>query len=688
MYNEDTMWFNQSLFFFKDQLYGSLSSFEISISTNSADFKRFSAPTLFLSIQSDSDRSKRFNILNYTDIVDLTIKLRRSLKNPELAFKQGTEIYLKYNNGKSLKVQFIESQSMNNEWLVVFEIRHNDSDFGKIIMPFSPVFMSLVKKFESYINNCDQMSISMVNRALFSNMIDKLQGIENAIKIIPSQIQTTNISNESYINHKESYDSSLNQNPPKTKSQVEPETETISIEVQKADEVTKNETVYPEEVLKKSVEHTVQNEFDSFMNDNIDKVDVPEIDKDDKVVEDKEKSFEIDSPLAEKVLNWDLMNLENVLYALITRESPFVKFNKMIETDIGFETLPDMTEEEEKTFTYISGLMFHTLLQNYSRNNAAFPPTVPVLSYEPKKCDIQNKILAIDVLMINAYLKLMRSKVESKVADAMENKAILHIAFRCFADPLLFAFIHKEDKNTIVGTVKERFKAFKAKGFFTKYDEYIKSYGLTEITLSEISNFVNSMIDNVLGKIPTILENLKGMKSRNEALLDSIDKYSLEQINELIKAEVEVKLANYEAVKDKFDDEITAIIDSARNVTPAHLKPTKKNGVITKDPNVYKYVYSYRNEIPKEYQDKLLDVLKNIGKNKFDWSGFPIDEIGDRVIIALYCWNNSSRSESYKIYVSELVEQCAMTKDLIIVKVKEELQTETRYQTEDEWSCL
>jgi len=195
------------------------------------------------------------------------------------------------------------------------------------------------------------------------------------------------------------------------------------------------------------------------------------------------------------------------------------------------------------------------------------------------------------------------------------------------------------------------------------------------------------MINSVLGKIPPISESLKGMKSRNEVLFDSIAKYSLEQINEIVKAEVEIKLANYEAVKDRFDKEIIDIIETARKVIPTKFDKPKNNGIV-KDPNVYKYVHSYRNEIPEEYRDKLLKTLSGIGKNRFDWKGFPIEEVGDRVVIALYCWNTSSRSESYKLFVSELVEQCAMTKDLIIAKVKDELQNETRYQTNDEWSDL
>jgi len=671
MYNEDIMYFNQQLFFFKDKLYGSVSSFEASISSNSTDMKRFSAPTLFLSIISDTDRSKRFNILNYQDTVDFVIKLRRALKNPKLAFETGNEIFLKYNNGKSFKVQFVQSQSMNNEWLVVFEIRHNDSDFGRVIMPFSPIFMSMIKKLESYINNCDQMSISMVNRAMFSNMIDRLQGIENAIKMLPTHLQS-NIQNESSMNHMDPYDAPLNQTPPKMKSEVQPEPES-------------KEPVNEED--KQAAE--VQNDFDSFVEDKIDDVVIPEVEKTDTVVKDKEEAFQLDSPLAEKVLNWNLKNLEDVIYALITRESPFVKFNEMIRGDIGFEILPDMSDQETKEFTYISSLMFHTLLQNYSRNSAPFPATIPILSYEPKTSEVQNKILATDILMINAYIKTMRAKLEDKVADAMENKAIFHIAFRCFSDPILFGFINENDKNTIAGTVCERFKAFKAKGFFKEYDEYIQSFKLTEINRTDISTFVTNMIDSVLGKIPPITENLKGMRSRNEVLFDSIAKYSLEQINELVKAEVEIKLANYEAVKDRFDEETIKIIDDARKVIPTKFDKPKKKGVITKDPNVFKYVYSYRKEIPEEYREKLLKALNGIGKNRFEWKGFPIEEVGDRVVIALYCWNTSSRSESYKIFVSELVEQCAMTKDLIIAKVKDELQNETQYQTEDEWSnCI
>lgn len=100
----------------------------------------------------------------------------------------------------------------------------------------------------------------------------------------------------------------------------------------------------------------------------------------------------------------------------------------------------------------------------------------------------------------------------------------------------------------------------------------------------------------------------------------------------------------------------------------------KKESSTKKQPHVYRLVNQYRNELPEQMRNVILEHLKKIGDKNFVWSYDELspEEVGENVLKILYIWNESDKKGSFKDFVANKFEQCILTKDLIIAKIRNE----------------
>ena len=627
MYNEDTSWFNQSLYSYKDNMFGSNSSFEVSISCNTNDFKYFSAPSLQLSIITITDKTRRTCNLSYVDVIDLILKIKQIQKDIKYAFDTGSQFLCKYQNGRSLTFSFLTAKQMNNEKVIEIDIRYNEGDFGKVYLPFGSVFLAFVKKLEIYSNTCDQLSISITNRFLYSNIFQQLSGMRGDIKGIPDQIST-------------------------------------SIEL------TSTPDIIPDSD-KLNVKNEIQDNFVGYVETEIDNIVVPEITS----TEKKEVIQEFNSPFIFKLLNGNIRVLEDLIFSYITKPNPFMELIRNISVLYEKEILPGFTDDDNKSYSYISSLIFHTHLQNYTKNNIPIPATTNILKYDGEEFTNQQIIeLLYDVFIIGCYIKIVRERLSDKEPDAIKNKSVLHIAYRCFTDVLIFSFLDKVDSNAIKTCISERFKSYSISGIFKEFDEILKSYGCTAINQMDINTFTSQIIDNIMGKKGDNITNFhNNLYHKNDVVLPSINKLSLEQINDLVKLEVEKKVnSNFNVSNTEFPEEILHYF-KAKTKTATIGKPnktTKVNG--KKEPHVYRLAKQYRNEIPETKREIILEHLKNISNSDFVWvfEELTPEELGENILKILYVWNESSKNGTFKEFVSEKFEQCMLSRELLITKIR------------------
>jgi len=667
MYSENTTWFNQSIFSYRDNIFGSNSTLELSISSNTNDFKYFSAPNLMITIIADSDRSRKNCNLSYVDLIDLVLRLRQIQKDISYTFESGAEILCKYQKMRTLKFSFKIAES-NQQQVVEIEIRHNESDFGKIYIPYGTIFLALIKKLETYANTCDQLSLSLVNRYLMTSILEVNNGMRNEIRGIPEQIACAVNPGlgraESVVVAHDGDDA------PAFKS------------------VTTSEDV--EKYTGQKLEDDTQDNFSGFIDENIDNIKIPEMEKIENNGPNKAHR-EFNSPLVYNILNGKIETIENLLYAVIAKPNPFIEFINTLKPSYEKDVLPQITDEEMNSYAYLSCLIFHTHLQNYSRTGTPIPSTTNILKYKsPEKIDTYNIELMYDILTLGSYIKIMRERIEDKEGDAMNNKSVLHLAFRCFTDILLFSFINKVDKNAIKSCVLERFNTYKEKGVFNTYNEILISYSCTPVTVLDMDTYVSGLVENVVGKGDDILTLHNDLYNADDVKLPSINNFNLEQINDLIKVEVEYKLGNYDNIdKASFSEDIISLFEKKKKITAKPKKDTVKKETVEKDPHVYRLVYQYRNEIPERLRETLLSYLKGIEKNDVVWEfETEIEEMGDNILKAIYAWNESEkgRSGTYKNFVANNFEQCMLTKDLILAKLK--IEDNDNSEESNEWDKL
>jgi hypothetical protein len=634
--NSNTKWFSQVLMTYKDKAYATEGYLRVSLSTNTEDFKYFNPPTLNISISNNYQKSINLNIQNAKDLLRAFKTVLSQLNGNEL------NVQRKYQKDTVLHFTF-KVDPNNNQRIVVIEIRNNESDFTKIVIPLESVFESFascIREFtEQYMSICSQLFIQSIQ----SETVQIIHNLPNLVKGISSQIV----------------------------SQI-PADETISD--------SRAPEVEVEEVAKSQA--TI-NDLDQFLGNAMDSIEIPELD-----AVEADKVTKVESLFVKYFIDGDLKNLESLMTNYFMSPSPLLAMASDLKSKIGgqvkdenFTTLPGISDDDLKSLVYISKLFPTLTYQNYLNNNVPVPSTSPVLKYNAVDYSDENLNIAYDLFLFNLYIRTMRRRLENKIEDAINNKALFNIQLRCFTDPFVFSFIDKIDKTKLVSIVLTRYKYYKSVGVFDSYITLVAENGVPEITESDISSVVEEAVDKVVGKSPYIDNLHANLEDPNSLRVTSKNTFSLEQItNEILPLEIAEKTG-----KDLKNEAIISELKQNHNISDEIIKLflNKKKKTQTKKESVTKHSASnlerlirtqFIDEVPEQYRESFMKHITELGSDKFDLENtdFPIDEFGDNVIKSLYLWDPESDpvvAKNYKQFYLK-VEQEIMERDLILAKVK------------------
>ncbi len=188
-----------------------------------------------------------------------------------------------------------------------------------------------------------------------------------------------------------------------------------------------------------------QDTFESFLQNNIDSIEVPELNEITETKVEKRSQVEILSEFFENVLNNDFENFETMVSSSISEHAPFLQFAKNVHVSLcktsGFDMLlPGISAEEISSISYISTLYYKIQIRNYIYNSIDIPSVgIPVLKYDGTKCASSlNFEFASDLLLLVFYLKLARDRLQQKDQDPYTNKTYLYFSSRIVCDPLIF----------------------------------------------------------------------------------------------------------------------------------------------------------------------------------------------------------------------------------------------------------
>jgi len=623
---QDMEFVNIPLYFFEDKTYQTGGKLSVDVSSYTKDQgKTFSSPKFYFKLRNLDSRNRSFS-LDYFGVMDLIESLvNANFTNPKMFFQTGGKVV---KEGYNISL-VIHGQEVNDTYIVLLQIVINDSDLGKIAIPFQE-FKAIFNFMIMFKENWREFYKDLRQEYREIKAQDKLAGIETQLKILPSLINMS----------------------PNTTEQVFEAT----IESDKVPDST--ETITTPSI----------SEFEKFTEDNLDKIKIPEIEHASKELDlgiDNTQPIEkeIQSNLFEKVLSNDITNFENMINAIHSTPGWTLKhFIASIKTPMGmkeeFSYLPNISNEDEKALAFIAQVAFKTTLRKYVDYNEVVDSSFGILRYNTTTCDAENLDLAYDLLTIVAYIHRVRERLESISADGFENKSILYAASRCFIDPLIFSFIIDKPSDIIKSCVMSRYRHYKEKGFFQKFDDLIN----TNITDTEMETFISKI--STVDSIP--VDEVYNLSYNNDNIkVPYKNDYTLEQITNKIVEEHVIERLKPLTKTNKAQD----------------IKPTRvqhKTEKTTYNSNIHRVICSvdYIKQIPERFKAEFIEFITTL-KDDYDFKSttFPAEELGDDIIKALKVWNDSDKKESYTNFRSQL-EQCIMTKDTILTTAKADDGTE------------
>lgn len=642
---ENTKWFSQSLLAHKDKFYGTDGYLQISISTNTEDFKFFNPPLFNISISNNYRKSYNLNYHHACDLLR-TLELVKQHSNGEKS-----EIQRKYQKNMMLYIQFFV-ESNNHDSVVDIRLLSNETDFVKVIIPIS-MFATLAKCLRYYVDNYFNICTQLLGQTIQSEAMQIIHQLPSLIKGISSQI----VAQETFLDSRE----------------PEPEPEAVS-----------------------QVQATI-NDLDNFIGgEDMKNIDIPELMED---RDEKKPIAEVDSIFTRFLLKNDLTTLETMLHNHSLTVNPLMSFTDEIVERLGpdikgdFSIMPGINEDDKKSLCYMSKLYFTLSYYSHFTNDTPIPSSMPIFKYNPRDVKNINMEIAYDLLLFNLYIRAVRNRLEGKLTDWMRNKAMFHIQLRCFTDPLVFSFIGEKEGSNLSSLITARYKYYDSIGVFDSYKKLLEEVKCPEIKEHDISSATTEAVERVIGKTMYIDQLHKATFDSGALRLPSKNKFSLEQIiNEVIPLELAEKLGR-DIKKQEIQDEISSKYPLSDEILTFFIKGKRKPKVTqqanTFSSNLERVVNFYSDEVPSQYKDSFTEYIKTFKDSKFNMETdkFPLDEFGDNIVRALYLWDpkdDPQITKSYKHYQLK-IENELMEKDLIIAKIKSGNIKETET---NEWDFL
>ena len=628
--SDQTLWFSQTLLTFKDKQFATDGYLRVAISTNTEEYKYFNPPMFNISISNANNYQKTVN-LNISNAEDLMESLERTLKQLN---GEDCVVEKHYNKLSKLFIKFAVDVS-TQERVAVMEIYSNDSDSVKVIIPLKPTFKSLGSRLKNFIKNYDDICMRLFEKTIDHESIQTIQRLPGLIKGISSQI--------------------VSQDTIQDFSAPEPE---------------------PAQVAEAE---TTTYDFDKFLGKDMENVKVPEID--DKIIEEKQKEtlLEVESVFIDKVLKNDLNNLESKLNSFAVSENPVIALADDLTQQMGFSPLHGINEDDKKSLIYLSKLLMDYHSKAYTINEQPLPSKTTVLKFDGKVTE-ENTSLAGDLLMIIGFMRVFTRRMETKVENAYDSKAMFYLYIRYMLDSFCFSYLNKLTNSEIKSSIVTRFKYFDSIGFFDSYKSILSDHNCSPVELSDMNAFADQVYDNIV-KTPMVDKIHDMMFEGGNVKLPSKNTFDLEQIiNEFIPLEVNAMIGF------NFKDESAVAKLKEDGISDETLKyflgnkTVKKKSTMRKITPLQRAIDKFKQDIPEEYRDEVVEHVQKLEFKKFDFStcNWPLQEFDDRVVVAFYVWNpevDSSMKTNYTHFMS-LVENEQMTKNDIIIAMQEEKKDE------------
>lgn len=613
MYDENSIWFSQNLLFHKDKTEGTDSLLQVSISVSTKDFTSFNPPNLRIQISNNLHKSCS---LNYDKALDFEQITKEIIKKGDLSYIEKLEVMRKYNINQSFTLLCTTNQNNNN--VVKITIRNNETDFADVIIS-ERLFKVISRIVSQFTANYITISDSLVLRSI-SYQLTKFDQLTREVKGIQSRIEG---------------------------AVAMPPSETVVID------------------NTPQVETTID-ELDKFLGDGMKNIEIPKI-EDDNVKAEKTEPIptEVNSKFVEEFLNNDLHKLEP-LVAVASLDTFFCDMGQATY-ETGTCSLEDIGDEFHR-LVYFSKLYSDLTINNAINGNGTIPSGFPILKFDIENPTQENLELAYDLFLFAGYIRAVRRRLENHYDDIFYNLAVMHLKLRMCSDPLVYSFITKKTKDQLVSIISNRFEYYKNKGVFKHYEDKLNSSSCAEITKLDIISYVEETCEKGFDG-PYFHEFYKEAMQTYNLRLGTKNNFKLEQIiNEIVPLEIKEKLGQELTLEDfsEVSEEVQELFTSKEKSKP---KPKIKTKIEKLNP-VQMYIKKFKDEIPKDHVNNLINYLEGYKNKKIDFNNFPfpVEDFGEFALKGLFFWDPDEYKNASSL---TSVLDDPMTKDLILARINE-----------------
>ena len=619
MYNE-TIWVNQPIYKIKDNECGTNSTLELAVTTKTSDNINFGAPELSIRIFSKTSNTNHICSLDYQNLSSLISATNDIRKNPDLAYDQKAKIVRRLPSSKDLVIMCALNEQGR---YILVGIKNNENDTGKIIIKYEH-FVTISELLSNVKDNYINLTLDLPKRLPDSNILEKLSAIERAIRVLPTSISiptgptiadTFEFKKENgntTVGLREDFPKELISEDLGTKCAIcgEPQFDTPSGLTCKNGHGGADSTDSAEE-------------FEKFVDDNIDKVNIPEMDQMEQESNDDTTSTdppqqEYHSPFIYKVLKGDIKNYEAIINSTYhTPKNATLLIIDIIRENMNIDDfLPGISKDELKSLGYVPKVFFKAILGDYIELGNPIPPSSPILlKYCPKDPKIENVEFAYDLMLINTYIKCFRTQMEGKSTDFQYSKGILHIASRCFTDILVFSFIKDMNPEVVKNCIISRFKAYRESGFFHDFEELLKMNTCDQVTEQAMGEIIDLALKGA-EKIGNIIDMHDVAHKAGNLKIGSKNKFTPEQMsNDIVELDVARLLGKpLDGLVD--DEELVNLFKTAKTKTktPNLKSPSYKS-------NIHRFIneVDFKDQVPDRHKENFDTHILDISENQKDF---------------------------------------------------------------------
>ena len=636
--SNDVKWFNQQLFSYSDTKLNSNGTIKLTLTTSSKEGLNFNSPGILLTISNQLSKSVLLRIEHLYDIVEsFDIIYKMFVNNDPNIF--GVEFERRYSKNTSVILKTMKRED-SGEIIIRFMLQSGLNDLTYVDFKFR-IFQAIYKLISNFTDSYLNICFSLLSKQIDTFNLDFIRDTPITLKSILSNLNT--------IKYSELTESSAQLKIPEITEQ----------------------TITNKEKTDKDL-----SELNEFLGRDMNNIKVPGITE----IGTKEYKPDVKSKFILNVLDKNLYNFQKFLVSI--KDNPdslnlIIQFIKSGYSD-DFDVLPGIKDDEYKSAVYVSEVIWKSIILLHERNKTQIPYGTHVIFYNPENIPPENVDLAFDLLMLMSYIKVLRTKLEDRTPDYVENCSMFYTQFRYLMAILCFSFIRNQDPTQVSNIILNRFKDYNKIGFFDYYNTKLENFNCKPITSSDIMKVHNDFFEKFLEITKNVIDLHADLYKDKNLIIPPNSEFNREQIiNEIIPLQILKHIGDdLSTYKDKFSETIFSLfsVDSKEKPKEEEKKKEEKS-------NIIRYIESNKDKVPEnEYRFLMKSLRKLKSKNfKFEEHEISYIEFEDEIIKALHVWKpeDDSKLMSNYGYFLKCCEDCILDKQQILSLASAKIENST-----------